>query len=153
MCPINYMEYGNKEEKMDIASPQSFHVKPPPAMDYTNISTSASTTIKNSALQLFSKIYEAYLWIFRMKWYKILLITIAGMVIYVFIDSALEYRKESKRTKEGMQSIKKKDTKMTRKENKKKVTFDLDEPPTYLPIYDLVVKPTVYSISRNLGFR
>ena len=144
MCLINYMEYGNKEERIDT---DAFHVKNP-------VATETFTTIQNSPIQLFSKVYAAYLWIFSLKWYKLLFIIIAGSIIYVLAESILEHRKESrKKKKEGMQPAKNEDRKSKKLEKKKKVKFELDEQPTYPPVYDLVVKPSVYSLFRNLGIR
>ena len=53
---------------------------------------------------------------------------------------------------DGLKGIMQKN-KSNKTDNNKKVKFDLDEEPVYPRIYDLVVKPSVYSFFRNLGFR
>jgi hypothetical protein len=130
---------------MDTSSP-IIHTRPPKPADFTDTTATIFNAMQNNTTQLFSKIIEVYLWVLNLRWYKLFLITIAGIALYVFVDSVFEQQKENRKKTEGMQPAR-----PTPPAKKKKVTFHLDEPVVYPPIYDLVVKPLVYSFSRNIG--
>ena len=143
------MDENDKKENIDIGPQEYIHFKNPVVMPEN---TNTLHNISNPAMYLFSKIYAISKWVLGLRWYKTVLLVIVGSVLYVMAESIIEHRKERRqKQKEGMkseQNVEIQEDAINHVENSiSDTSFQTPD------IYDLVVRPSIYSFFRIFGFR